>query len=274
MADKVKIVINGQVIELPKESITQGIEKGEVTITDENILMFKKEEYETRTKNIEKESYNKGKKDGVEIEWKETKRKLGIDIEGKNGDEIIDAYRVKILADAKVEPNEKIKEHEKTIGQLRVNLTKAETEKNELQISFQKKEKDMKISSILYNTIPDKAVNETFTKNDIISLYKSNGFGVDISDGKEVATFNGEIVKDDKTLEPLSVKTVVEKFVNDKGLIKKEPGRDDKDKVLIKDQKNTLDAFEKEMKEKGIKYNSPEYISEMKSRIKDKTLIV
>lgn len=272
MSEKVKVVFNGQSIELDKETITQGIEKGEVAITDENILLFTKEENEKRLKNVETSSYNKGKKDGVEIEWKETKRKLGLDIDGKNGDEIIDAFRVKILADAKIEPSKKIQELEADMAKLKSNLLIAEEEKTKLKTSFELKEKEGKINSVIFNSIPEKAINETISRNDISALFKANGYGVDIQDGKEIVLFNGEVMKDQKTLEPVAVKPIIEKFVTDKGLLKPTGGAGGGDATPGQHTPGTLEAFNKEMADKDIKFNSPAYIKEMQSRIKDKTL--
>jgi len=271
MSEKIKVIFNGNSIEMPKEIISQGVEKGEITITDESLLLFKKEEYETRTKNIEKENYNKGKRDGVEIEWKETKRKLGLEIEGKNGDEIIDAYRNKILADAKVEPNKKIQDLEADNAKLKSNFLKAEQEKTEAINSFAVKEKEIKTNSLLFNDIPDAAAT-TFTKSDIAALFKANGYSIDIVDGKEVTLFNGEIMKNEKTLEPIPHKLAVEKFVTDKGFIKAADGRGEGDKGNNKVVAGTLEAFSKEMEDRNIKFNSTEYIKEMQTRIKDKTL--
>lgn len=274
MSETVKVVFNGQAIELPKETISQGIEKGEISITDEKIKLFTDEELSKREKKIESTSYNKGKVDGVEIEWKETKRKLGIEIEGKNGDEILNAFKEKVLTDAKIEPSKKISELEQIASQLRTNLQTAEKEKNDLLTNFQNKEKEYKINSLLTTIIPDNAVSETFTKNDVSALFKANGYAIDIQEGKEVALFNGEIVKDEKTLEPLPVKNVMDKFVIEKGFIKKDDGRGEKDKTKDQIKAGSLEAFIKEMEAKGIKHNTEPFIKEMQSRIKDKTLVV
>ena len=273
MAEKVKVSFNGIAIELDKDVFSQGIEKGEVIITDETFKVFTVDELTAREKKIESTSYNKGKGDGVEIEAKESKRKLGLDIQGKNFDEIFDAYRTKVLADAKIEPSKKIQELEADKLKLQKNITDLEAEKTSLTNSFALKEKESKVNSLLFHAIPEKAVTETLSRNDITALFKANGYGVDIQDGKEVATFNGEVMKNDKTLEPLPVKSVVEKFVTDKKLIKVEGGGGGKDDVS-KDKPGTLDAFNKEMEAAGHKYNDDYYIAEQRKRIKDGTLKV
>lgn len=274
MADeKVKVVLNGQSMELDKDIITKGIEKGEVEIKDENILVFAKPDYETRIENLKKEEYKKGRKEGVEIEWKETKRKLGLEIEGKNGDEILDAFQKKILADAKIEPSKKIQELEADKIKLQSNLTKLEQEKTELSNSFAQKEKESKVNSRLFQIIPDKAVTEHTTRNDISILFKGNGYSLDYDGDKEIAKFNGEIIKHPVTLEPVPVTDVMAKFVTDKGLIKNEGGRGAGDDTGGSTP-GTLEAFTKEMELKGFKVGSEAYAKEMGVRIANKTLKV
>lgn len=272
MADEnVKIVINGQSVELSKEVLTQGIEKGEVEIKSDNLILYTKEEAEQREKKIESTGYNKGKTDGVEIEWKEVKRSLGIEVEGKKREEILNAFKEKVLTDAKIEPQKKVQELESTVSQLRSNLTKAEQEKEEIKVSFGNKEKEYKTTSIIINSIPDDAAG-TLTKQDIASLFKSNGYVTDIVEGKEVVMLNGEILKHEKTLSELSIKDVVAKFVADKGFIKSADGRGKKDEPGSKVKAGSLESFNEEMTDKGIKLQSPEYIAEMGDRIKNKTL--
>jgi hypothetical protein len=267
-----KININGTEIEVQDDIVSQAIEKKEaVKISNDKIMLFTSDDYNTRIENLKKDEYKKGRKEGVEIEWKETKRKLGIEIEGKNGDEILDAFRLKVLADAKVEPNQKIKDLEADKIKLQQNLTKLETEKTELSNQFAQKEKEGKINSLIFSSIPEKAVSETLTRNDIASVFKGNGYQVDIVDEKEVVKANGEILKHGTTLEPLKLSDVMSKFVTEKGFLKQDGGRGEGDKT--KDgTPGTLEAFEKEMKEKNITMGSEAYAKEMGERIKNKTL--
>jgi len=194
-----------------------------------------------------------------------------LELEGKNGDEILDAFRLKVLADAKVEPSKKMTEYEATIKQLRENLLKIETEKTELANQFSQKEKEGKINSMIFTSIPDKALSETLTRSDVSALFKANGFGVDMDGDKEVVKFNGEIMKHQTTLEPLKLSDVMNKFVTDKGLMKGEGGRGAGDSIPPATG-GTLEAFEKEMTNKNIKVGSIEFSKEMGDRIKNKTL--
>ena len=267
-----KVNINGTTIELKDEEITQAIEKKEeLKVIDETLLLSVKADHDTLIENIKKDEYKKGRKEGVEIEWKETKRKLGLEIDGKNGDEIIDAYRKKVLEDAKIEPNKKITELNDTVGQLRINLKKAEDERDEVKNSFTQKEKQIKINSSIFTAIPDKAVNEKIKRSDVVAMFTGNGYSVDIQEEKEVVTFNGEVLKNDKTLEPLKLSDVMNQFVTDKGLIVNSGGTGGKD-FTQQASAGTIEAFEKEMKEKDILPGSKAFADEMGERIKNKTL--
>ncbi len=269
-----KINVNGTELEVQDEVIAGAIEKKEtLKIENDKIILFSVDDYNTRIENLKKDEYKKGRKEGVEIEWKETKRKLGIEIEGKNGDEILDAFRQKVLTDAKIEPNKKITEQDEMIKQLRANLAKEESEKNELKKSFSQKEKENTINSMIFTAIPEKAISETMTRSDVAVLFKGNGYQLDLEEGKEVVKFNGEVLKHTTTLEPLKLSDVMSDFVTKKGLIKSEGGRGAGDDVS-KGTPGTLEAFDEEMKAKNILENSPEYVREMNIRIKDKTLKV
>lgn len=270
MSEIIKIKFNDTEISLDKDVLTQGIEKKEIEIKDENILLFTKPDYETRLKNEKDSEYKKGRGDEREIIVKESKRKLGLEFEGKDIDVLFSNFKTKIETDLKIEPDKKVKELNQTVEQLRENL-RVETEKNSnLQKEYQTKEEGSKLNASLFAVIPDKAVNESISKNDIAAMFKANGYSHELEDGKEVVKFNGEIVKHKTTLEPLPLKDVMTTFVTEKKLIKIE-GRGGGDDVEAA-KAGTLEAFTKEMEAAGHKYGSDAYNTEMTKRIKDKTL--
>lgn len=171
MAETIKVMVNDMELSLPQELFTQGIEKKEIVIKNEDLLIFKKDDYETRLKNERDIEYKKGRKDGVEIEWKETKRKLGLEVEGKNGDEILSAFKEKILAEHKIEPNKALEENKEIIKQLRANLKKADDEKEQLKNDFTTKQKEAELISFLHSSIPDEAVTNELSRKDIMALF-------------------------------------------------------------------------------------------------------
>jgi hypothetical protein len=270
----IKVIINDQELSLDKEVLTQGIEKKEIIVKDENLIMFKKPDYEIRLKNEKDTEYKKGRTDGVEILIKEQKHKLGLEFDGKEPDMLLTKFKEKIESDLQIEPDKKVKELTTTIEQLQVNLKK-EIEKNtSMQNSFTAKENENKLNSTLFATIPEKAVSKNLTRKEVVALFNANGYTYEIADGKEVVKLNGEVVKNTTTLEPLSLSDVMNKFVVEKKLIE-DDGRGGKDEPNIA-KPGTIESFNKEMLERNppVKYGTTEYFNEMQKRIKDKTLKV
>lgn len=270
--DGITISINGQEWTVVKEELDKALATGTIIVKDENVMLFKKDEYETRLKNEKDSEYKKGRNDGVEILIKEQKRKLGLDFEGKDPDLLLTEFKKQIEKDLKIEPTKAIEERDKVIAQLRINLGTEEEKNTKLQSDYQAKENQNKLESALFSAIPEKAVNEVFSRADIAAMFRANGYSVELIDGKEVVKFNGVEMKNDKTLEPLTVKEVMLKFVTEKKLIEKDGrgGSDDPDPA----KPGTMAAFEKEMNAKGIKLNSEECTQIMTERIKNKTLSV
>ena len=203
--DKVIITVNDSKIEVSKEEYSKAIKKGELQIKDENTLVFKKPDYETRLKNIETEHYNNGKTAALEMKGKDLKKKYNIDIEGKDIDSIVEAYAESKVKAAKIPESEKLTKYEKDIEQLRSNLAKEQQEKADIQKQYETKEQRMRIDNALLMAIPEKAVNENMTRSDRVALFKNAGYDLAIVDGKTVVTHNGEVIKNTITLEPLSI---------------------------------------------------------------------
>jgi hypothetical protein len=261
-----KINFNGHEIELTEDDLKKDV----VEIKKDDMILIPKTDFDVRIKNESDSGYNRGKIAGEEMERKATRDAFGLEIEGKDRDKIIEGIKSKILKEANIEPNKALEEKNRLIDQLRLNITKAETEKSDLINQYTAKEKKMKLDSVLFSSIPDKAVNDSLNKNDIAAMFRANGYDISESDGKVVAMFNGEVVKNTTTLEPLPFADVVTKFVSDKKLITVDGrGAGDNSK---KAASGSIEAFEKEMDDKGVKYGSKEYIDEMNRRIKDKTL--
>lgn len=261
-----KIKFNGIELDVPKEVL----DKEEYEIKKDDIVIFNKPDFDIRLKNESDSAYVRGKIAGEEMNTKAIRDKFGVEIDGKDFDKITEAIKLKILKEANIEPDKAIKEKESIIEQLRANMAKIEAEKVAITTQFTEKEKKMRLDSMLFTAIPDKAVSDSLSKNDIGALFRANGFDITENDGKVVAVKNGEVIKNPTTLEPLPFNDVVAKFVTDKKLITID-GRGAGDGTG-KDTPGSIEAFEKEMEAKGYKYGSNEYFNEMNERIKNKTL--
>jgi len=265
-----EVIINGQTVIVEDAKITEALSAGKLEVTEEELILFKKDEYETRTKNIADAEYKKGKTAEREMLAKEIKEKYGMnDVEGKDFDKIFDAYKGIVLKDAKIEPAERLKKYEQDILTLQSTLKTIESEKETIINDYKNREKNNKLESELFTLIPDNIVNDKFTRKDLIALFKANGYSTDVDEsGKTVVLFNNELYKNEKTLEPLAVKDVLNKFIEDKGFIKKDSTPNPGDKTPK--GATALDKFYKEMEGKP----QHEVLREMQKRIADKTLIV
>lgn len=247
--------------------------KEEVEITIPEIVSLKKADFETRLKNEKDAEYKKGKIAGEEMLIKDAREKFGLSFEGKSMDNFVEAFQKKILDDAKITPDEKIKEKDKTIKQLRDNIARIESDKQLLASQFEMEKKTISINNAIFSAIPDKAVTDKFGRTDILALFNANGYAVDIEEGKHIVKKNGEVIKDATTLVPLDLNKVVSDFVTSKGLLQTSGGgRGEGDGGGGNLKAGTIEAFEKEMDEKGVKYGTQEYTDEMGKRLKEGTL--
>lgn len=250
--------------------------KDEVEITIPEIVAMKKADFDLRLKNEKDQEYKKGKTAGEEMLIKEAREKHGLTFEGKTIDNLMDAFQKKVVEDNKIQPDERLKEKDKTIKQLRDNLTKIEQDKLSLQSQFENEKKTIQVQHAIFSAIPDNAITTTIGRNDILALFTANGYSVDVKEGKHVVSKNGEELKNPTTLVPMELKDVVNQFVTEKGLITSTAGRGAGDEGGASGgaKPGTIEAFDKEMTDKGIKYGEDAYFKEMDSRIKQGTLKV
>lgn len=265
-----EIIINGQTVVVEKEVIETAVQQGKLEITNDDVILFAKSDYEARQKNLLNEEYKKGKIAEREMLAKDIKEKYGLnDVEGKDFDKIFETFKEKTLTEAKIAPSEKIKTLEKDIELMRNNFKTLEEEKLKIINEYSTKEKKSKIDNALFTMIPDNAVNDKFTRQDLLILFKANGYEPDLDEsGKIIVSSNGEILKNKTTLEPLEVKDVLNGFIEAKGFIKTEPTPKPGDKTP---KGNTsLELFYKEMEGKP----QAEVMRELQKRIAEKTIVV
>ena len=169
--------------------------------------------------NLGKQVYNDGKMAALEMAIKGWKEKNGADFQGKD----LDAF-ASYLKSQKADTGEL----EKTIEQLRQNLTAKDQEFTGLKNDYESKLSKVEIDAYLDTVIPDTLV-ETIKKQQVKTLLKSV-YVWELQDGKIIAKQNGEIVKDKQLLNPLSGEQIATQFVTDNGwLATARPGRGGKD---------------------------------------------
>ena len=186
----------------------------EVEITVPTGILYTEEEISTLKNN----EYKSGKEKGVEMAVKEVKEKQGLDFQGKTVDGLLDAFKKKVLDDAKIEPAEKVKELEgklttlqKTVGEYEQQLSAKDSEVA-----------SVKINTELYKYIPQFGENApALDQDDIIEMMRRKGLEFKLEGGKVVAYKDGQ-KQTEKLSNDLPVKDVVTGFLKERKLIVEE----------------------------------------------------
>jgi hypothetical protein len=273
--DKIKINIGGVITEMDKETVSKAIEAGELSLNVENAIIYKKEDFETFKTNLANDEYKKGKTAGEEMLIKTLKEQTGLEVEGKKPEVFVNAFKTKILEEAKIEPSKKIQELEADKNKLLQNYQTLEGEYNTFKTTVTEKETKQKKDTLLMSFIPDK---DLVVDKDIALVALRTKTGIDISfdeKGNPFLVKGGEMIKDEKTLQPIDAKLFIPQQIEAIGLIKKvtgtsSGGSDDFGGAGT----SSYDIFVKEMKNNGIEPGSEKFAVEMNKRIKEKTLII
>lgn len=261
-----KFKFHGQEIEIDDNTLKEALEKQtQVELPKPQSLIIRTNEEEEAYKNNLR---NEAKQTGVEITIKEYREKLGLSFDGKNMDAFTEAYKKKILDDAKIEPDAKVKTLESDIEKLRTNIQTIQSEKEKVESQFQTFKTGMQIQSELGAIIP---ANTVIPKDDMLTIIK-NKYDFKIENGKTVVVQNGEVLKNPTTLEPLAPKDAIDRFFMDNPTYINKSGGAGGGDSGSGGGKISLDKFIEEMKNKGIAPNSEAFNNEMNERIKAGTI--
>ncbi len=244
------------------EAVKVDIPKGKFVDTETHVIKSN-EDHETFVSNIKTES----KVAGVEMAVKEFKRENNLEFEGKSIENLIKASNTKALADANIEPNEKIKGYLVDIESLQ---TSNKALKGDLQLEVNKGAmRDVQIvndKSILshmkgeYNLSGDRMLGIFNTE---YSLKNENGV--------QVVLKGGEIMKDENR-SPITLESVVDGFT--KEFIKIPEGGTGAGSEGGGTGGGNLAAFNKRQVAAGNNEGSEAYMKEYNLAISDKTLVV
>lgn len=254
-----------QTLQLPEGTLLQAIESTEVVKVElPELEVFKKEDYNARIENLK----NTFQKQGQDFLVKEAKQKFGLDFEGKSIDTFAEKLKAKALEEAKVEPNEKVKELQNDLEKLRKNLEEKDNLIIQKETEFKQKEKKRFIKETLLSKIN---VETSIPKEDVLTILQSK-HEIDIENDTIVFKQNGEILKNSTTLNPKTIDEVYAEFLPNYA---KQPtgGKGEKNETGHK-KANSLEMFNEEMENKGIALNSEIYNKEMLQRLSNKTLTI
>jgi len=240
--------------------VVLGIEKGtlgeaitkeeEVTLEIPQLQRFTEDELKSR----DEAKLSEGNKLGHEMVLKSMKEKLGLEFEGrKDPDKFIEAFKESVLSEAKIEPDKKIQELKKDNDALIKNNETLQGEFDQFKQGVQVKERQRDISSDFSKSIKAETI---ISHSAIMSEAKAQGYDFDIEEGKTIVKQNGDVMKDTKTMQPISVDSFTSDFVKPylKGA---EGGRGEGNGTPP--MTGTLDAFNKQWEADGKNVGSEDY---------------
>lgn len=177
----------------------------------ENLVVMTSDDLANRDKEKEKAGHSRGTNDALEKFIKEKKAELGLEFEGKDPSKFLEAMREKALSDAKVAPDEKLKDKDKTISSLQQTIDRLQKEANDAQLAV----KQTKLETEVFKSIPTNLKNG-MEPQEVLTLMKANGYNFEqAEDGSVIAVKNGMKVTD-TALRPIPVKDVINSYVTER----------------------------------------------------------
>lgn len=226
-------------------------------------------EIESRDKNIKSTGYNEGVTAGREILIKEMKQSNGLNFDGKDVEKFVSEFKNKVLTEAKLQPNEALKEKDTVIANLQKNIQTLTTEKQQLETSH----KEHQLNGKLYRQVPELGV--TLEPEEVISSMKNKGYSFEPDEsGAVVVKLNGQVARDATTQNPLAPKDVINSYITERKWNKQEPeqprGRGAGNSApRLNGSITTLSQAEQAWKEEGKSPNSSEFMAYTQKLAKD-----
>ena len=124
---------------------------------------------------------------------------------------MVNAIKTKVESESKIEPEEKFKNLKADFEKLQSNLVEKENEFTTFKTNIERQNSLNEIKTEFTKHIPD---NTLVSKSTIFVEAKEKGFSFEKEDGRVVVKdAMGNVVKNDSTLSPVSVKEWVSEFV-------------------------------------------------------------
>jgi len=228
-------------------------------------VILDKSVYDERISNIKKDSSIMSN----DIFIKELRNAFELEFEGKTKENLIDAFKTKIekeKAEGIKDPEQRYTTLKTDFEKLQANFTAKDKEIEDIKTRNSEKEKRSVIVNEVFKFIPDNAL---VSKNTILIEAEQKGYKFDIDDGKTVVRDeSGEILKNETTLSPKSVKEFMESFITP-FLPAVEGGGGGKDETGG-GKAGSFDAFMKEAEKNG--WDNAKVNEEIMKRTKDGTL--
>jgi len=165
---------------------------------------------------VKGEGYKEGKVAGVEMAIKAGKEKHGLEFEGKSIENFAEALSKKVIADAKIDPDKKVKAAKESVEKLQKTYdTDIGLKENEIK-SLNRRISEYTINGDIAKHLPD---NLTGIKSNQFATLARTEYGFDYEGGVFVAK-RGDTILKDKLEKPLQVKDVLTDYAKQNGWIK------------------------------------------------------
>lgn len=200
-----------------KELITSKDESDVVFPT--GLQIFSDDELATRD-NSNKATYTKA---GTEIAVKQLKELVGLSYDGegsKDPKKFTEEYAKKVLQEANINIDDKIKDRDKTIGKLRETIQGIETAQSAAEKNAATAKQDYELLTWIHDIKP-----ENLEDADIVGIIKRSNELFE-ENGNMFVKRNGEVVKDGKLQTPIPAKEAIRSFMADRKLVKTPPAGD------------------------------------------------
>lgn len=227
LADRLKgIKINGEDITLEKLVASFTDDKAEVEVQAEPFHLLNEAQLSELKTTLKKDGYEEGKLAGGEMFARKLKQSFGLngdDYPGKDLDSVTKILKDKVLADAKIEPEKKVKELSDSLQSLQQTLQSKESEFNSLLTQKDQTIKTIKTEAYLLTAFPKV---DGYKPNHILAAFKSDGYGVDFDDNNQpIPVHNGKVLKDQYE-KPVELNKVVTEWLTSSGFQQQQtPGR-------------------------------------------------
>lgn len=253
------IKIGGKEFEVSNEVLTKSIEENAPIEIDSADLSIRTTDEETAfVANIKSASQTAG----IEIAVKEARKNLGLDFTGKTVENLIEAVKVKTLQDAQIEPAEQLKTAMKDIDTLKGTIATVTAEKEQIQNQFHGFKTESIVNNTIASLIPE---NTALPKEDMAILLKNKmKFEVDEMNRVVVRGLDGEVMKNQTTLDPLQPKDVLKTFFDQNPTyLKGASGGAGGSDSAGGSGKLTVEAFIDKKAKEGISHTDPKFMQEL-----------
>lgn len=173
------------------------------------IEVFTPQEIAARDTQVKKQALAEGGTAAIEMLVKEKKKELGLEFEGKDVGKLLEAYQTKVLADAKLVPDEALKKKDDIINGLRANISTLEKEKTDAISQAAKIKQETAIKASIPTNLSGVEPDE------VLASMRLKGYDFVEEDGKIVAKKDGQIVAD-KALQPLALADVIKGYATER----------------------------------------------------------